>query len=44
VRTLETLTVNKPACRILIAGQERNPETLEKFLQIVGKYLRKRDL
>lgn len=39
VRTLETLTANNPKSRILIAGQERNPETLEKFLEIVGKYM-----
>jgi hypothetical protein len=38
VRTLETLAAITPKCRILIAGQERNSETLEKFLQVVGEY------
>lgn len=39
VQTLEMLTATNTNCRILIAGQERNPETLQKFLAIVGEFL-----
>jgi hypothetical protein len=39
VRTLEILSEANPECRILVAGQERNPETLSLFLNNIGEKL-----
>lgn len=38
VQTFELLVSKSPKCRILIAGQERDPETLREFLKIVGGF------